>query len=185
MPDDRDKLVPKHHPTPTSGVTIRRTNPMGVPIATPAAVTIDARSHVEDLARRERAQRDELPDIADFEDTPVGSTPSITLHRMAVRTKHATKATYDVQARMHTLESNVAEIGKAYVALEASTRAVLDELKETRRERSERERRAETRAEAEDTRRHERKIRLILILASIVTIVGGILTGYLVGNRGG
>lgn len=120
----------------------------------------------------------------DAEDTPVDMPAPAQLLRISDRTKAITSSTDDIAKRVHHLEVSTAKIegevkliGQQFANVDGKLDALVEEAKASRDERLERERRAETRAEAELAFRRERTFKIIAIVVPTITAIGTLIAG--------
>jgi hypothetical protein len=168
---DEGKRGPKF-PTPASGVRPVRAG-------TVSRERAEADAELEALARIDRNRA-----AAFDEDTPVNMPLPAIAQRINERTKTITTSTGDIQNRVGKLEGGLSdartEIGHVamqVVSLDAKVDVLVEESKESRRERLDRERAAEKRAEAELAFRRERALKIIGIVVPLVAALGTLFAG--------
>lgn len=158
----------------------------GPKFTTPAS---GVRAKTERTIRAETEEADRLDRLhggREDEDTPVGSPA---LARIGERTKSLTTSASDIQTRVGRLEGDVANVRVDIAALstevsglDGKLEVLVTESQHTRREREEREKRAELRAEADANRQAEaakaelafRRDRMLKIIAIVVPTIAAL-----------
>jgi hypothetical protein len=116
------------------------------------------------------------------------------LARVSERTKGITDHTSDIRLRVGHLEKGLGEtrvelaaVGTQVVALDSKVDVLVEEAKESRRERLEREQRAEKRAAEELAFRRERTMKLFAIIVPTIAAIGALVAGIIsaVNSSGG
>lgn len=122
---------------------------------------------------------------ADEEDTPVGSAA---LARIGERTKAISTCSASIDIRVGNLETastqqrvQLAQVATQVVALDGKVDLLVTESMHTRREREEREKRAETRADLELAFRRERLVKVLVPLVAVLTTLAAALAAAIAG----
>jgi hypothetical protein len=112
--------------------------------------------------------------------TPVGMTV------IGERTKNISTSTVDIQLRLTNVESRLgdhstilADQSRDLAVITTKMDIVAKESEASRNERIEREKRAETRAEAELAFRRERTLKIIAVVVPTLVALGGLIAGVI------
>lgn len=168
MPDDppRKGQQGPHFPSPASGVRARTSREE------------DRRSAAIAAARIEE------------ESTPVNMPVPRLVERINERTKASSITTDSISRRVEALETGLADarVDIAHVAtelggLDSKVDVLVEEAVHTRREREEREKRAENRADEELRFRRERAFKIIAIVVPTLTALGALIAGIIAATR--
>lgn len=158
--DPRDYLKPKHPTSP--GMTAVR----------PSQVRSGAHGVFVDPMHKPN------------DDTPVNTPIPISMAKIGERTKNTSTTVDDIRGRMVTLETGHADtrvrlegLATQVVSLDTKVDVLVEESRESRRERLERERAAEVRATAELAFRRERTLKIIGILVPLIAALGTLIAG--------
>lgn len=154
-------------------------------------VIIERGRGVDPTVESERARsRERLYGGREGEDTPVDTPVPLQLVRIGERTKSITTNTDDIVRRVGHLETGLgdtrvelAAVATQVVALDSKVDVLVEEAQHTRREREEREKRAETRAEAELERRSKRNLSIVAIVVPTVAAIGAAIAGIIAATR--
>lgn len=134
-----------------------------------------------------QAERDRLLEMHEVEDedTPIHSPA---MAKISERTKSITTSTTSIDRRVGNLEKGqsdarveLAAVGLKVVALDSKVDVLVEESQHTRREREEREKRAETRADAELQFRRDRLNKILVPLVAVLTTLAAALAAALAG----
>ena len=162
--DDERPRPGKRYPTPASGVR-----------------AITERS-VREQAEAARRFAEDLVEVD--EETPINMPIPMQLARQRERAKAVSATTTDIQIRVGKLEEGLsdARVEIGYVAqqvssLDGNVELLVEEAKESRRERQTREAAADRRAELEIAYRRDRMLKILTIVTPTLVALGGIIAG--------
>jgi hypothetical protein len=123
-----------------------------------------------------RKQLDASAAARERSETPVG------MQVIGDRTKSITADTIDIRQRLHVVEREqleqtrvLAALGGQMIHLDTKVDLLVDESKQTRRERESREARADKRAETELAFRRDRALKIIAIVVPTIAAVGALI----------